>query len=258
LLAWANKKDAWIIEDDYDSEFRYHGHPLPALKSLDHEQRVLYTGTFSKVLFPGLRLAYLVVPPLCNRPFTRRLTAGRAGLDSAASDGGSVYARGHFARHLRKMSVVRHQARLSVDALEHVFGSSLHIQPQAGEYRFWFTWNTSPIKRWQRRLRRQGWVSRRSVNGMQAPAAKRAIDGIYQFYPCRRSTSSGETIVSTAIALTESPGRAKHQALSPSTDGLVRAKRICIRVDQPLLIRTECWLAMSVPRSWAPLLSHLK
>jgi GntR family transcriptional regulator/MocR family aminotransferase len=55
-------KNAWIIEDDYDSEFRYHGHPLPALKSLDHEQRVLYTGTFSKVLFPGLRLAYVVVP----------------------------------------------------------------------------------------------------------------------------------------------------------------------------------------------------
>ncbi|RCO08632.1 PLP-dependent aminotransferase family protein, partial [Bacilli bacterium] len=63
LLAWANQKNAWIIEDDYDSEFRYHGHPLPALKSLDHEQRVLYTGTFSKVLFPGLRLAYVVVPP---------------------------------------------------------------------------------------------------------------------------------------------------------------------------------------------------
>jgi DNA-binding transcriptional MocR family regulator len=69
LLAWANQKNAWIIEDDYDSEFRYHGHPLPALKSLDHEQRVLYTGTFSKVLFPGLRLAYVVVPPSLQSTF---------------------------------------------------------------------------------------------------------------------------------------------------------------------------------------------
>src|SRR5690606_18417073 len=62
LLEWANQRQAWIIEDDYDSEFRYHGRPLPALKSLDRDGRVLYTGTFSKVLFPGLRLAYLVVP----------------------------------------------------------------------------------------------------------------------------------------------------------------------------------------------------
>src|SRR3546814_316203 len=62
LLDWAGRRRAWIIEDDYDSEFRYHGRPLPALKSLDRDGRVLYTGTFSKVLFPGLRLAYLVVP----------------------------------------------------------------------------------------------------------------------------------------------------------------------------------------------------
>lgn len=62
LLEWASYRQSWIIEDDYDSEFRYHGRPLPALKSLDRDGRVLYTGTFSKVLFPGLRLAYLVVP----------------------------------------------------------------------------------------------------------------------------------------------------------------------------------------------------
>src|SRR5690606_20865929 len=53
LLEWAGRRGAWIIEDDYDSEFRYHGRPLPALKSLDRDGRVLYTGTFSKVLFPG-------------------------------------------------------------------------------------------------------------------------------------------------------------------------------------------------------------
>jgi len=62
LLAWAAKTGAWIIEDDYDGEFRYHGRPLPALKSLDDAGRVFYAGSFSKVLSPGLRLGYLVVP----------------------------------------------------------------------------------------------------------------------------------------------------------------------------------------------------
>ncbi|MGO3125915.1 MAG: PLP-dependent aminotransferase family protein, partial [Advenella sp.] len=62
LLDWAAQSDAWIIEDDYDGEYRYLGRPLPALKSLDGEGRVIYSGTFSKVMFPGLRLAYCVVP----------------------------------------------------------------------------------------------------------------------------------------------------------------------------------------------------
>jgi GntR family transcriptional regulator / MocR family aminotransferase len=62
LLAWAAKTGAWVIEDDYDSEFRYLGRPLPALKSLDDAGRVLYAGSFSKVISPGLRLGYLIVP----------------------------------------------------------------------------------------------------------------------------------------------------------------------------------------------------
>jgi GntR family transcriptional regulator/MocR family aminotransferase len=63
LLEWASRQQAWIIEDDYDGEYRYVSRPLPALKSLDRDGRVLYAGTFSKVLFPGIRIAYLVVPP---------------------------------------------------------------------------------------------------------------------------------------------------------------------------------------------------
>src|SRR3546814_10313250 len=62
LLDWAAQSGAWIIEDDYDGEYRYVSRPLPALKSLDRDGRVIYAGTFSKVLFPGIRLAYLVVP----------------------------------------------------------------------------------------------------------------------------------------------------------------------------------------------------
>src|SRR5205085_3396963 len=62
LLDWATRCGAWIIEDDYDSEYRYTGRPLAALQGLDKEDRVIYVGTFSKVLFPSLRLGYLVVP----------------------------------------------------------------------------------------------------------------------------------------------------------------------------------------------------
>src|SRR5207245_1271134 len=62
LLEWASQADAWILEDDYDSEYRFSGRPLEALQGLDHDGRVLYIGTFSKVLFPALRLGYLVAP----------------------------------------------------------------------------------------------------------------------------------------------------------------------------------------------------
>jgi GntR family transcriptional regulator/MocR family aminotransferase len=62
LLDWAGEAGSWIIEDDYDSEFRYQGRPLPALKSLDRHDRVIYCGTFSKSMFPGLRLAYVIAP----------------------------------------------------------------------------------------------------------------------------------------------------------------------------------------------------
>src|SRR6185295_10076258 len=62
LLQLAQDRNSWIIEDDYDSEFRYDGRPLAALQGLDRSERVLYIGTFSKVMFAGLRLGYLVVP----------------------------------------------------------------------------------------------------------------------------------------------------------------------------------------------------
>jgi len=134
LLEWANHRQAWIIEDDYDSEFRYHGRPLPALKSLDHHGRVLYTGTFSKVLFPGLRLAYLVVPVSQSDKF-------RDAVDHLPGPGSilpqSMVAdfmeQGHFARHLRKMRILYAARRgCLVDALAQTLGDRLHVQPQAG------------------------------------------------------------------------------------------------------------------------------
>ncbi len=68
LLDWASHHDTWVIEDDYDGEFRHDGRPLAALKSLDRDGRVIYAGTFSKVMFPALRLGYLVAPPSLREP----------------------------------------------------------------------------------------------------------------------------------------------------------------------------------------------
>src|SRR6202035_1817870 len=77
LLEWARSADAWVLEDDYDSEFRYANRPLSALQGLDPDGRVVYIGSFSKVLFPGLRLGYLVVP----RHLVPSFTAARALTD---------------------------------------------------------------------------------------------------------------------------------------------------------------------------------
>lgn len=104
LLDWARDADAWVIEDDYDSEYRYAGRPLAALKSLDADHRVIYVGTLSKLLFPSLRLGYLVAPPHLAEPF-RRL---RAALDDQPSMVAQpalaeLFRSGHLAAHVRRM-----------------------------------------------------------------------------------------------------------------------------------------------------------
>lgn len=133
LLEWAGRQ-AWIIEDDYDSEFRYQGRPLPALKSLDRVGRVLYTGTFSKVLFPGLRLGYLVVPASQVARFRESVNhlsgPGSIVLQATVAD---FLERGHFGRHLRKMrSLYRARRGYLVEALEQRLPKILKVQPQSG------------------------------------------------------------------------------------------------------------------------------
>ena len=134
LLDWANRRGSWIIEDDYDSEYRYQGKPLPALKSLDQQGRVLYTGTFSKVLFPGLRLAYLVVPVEQSEAFARQ--ADRLHNHCPHLLQATVTAflnEGHFARHLKKMrSLYARRRQWLVEALQQQLGERLLINPQAG------------------------------------------------------------------------------------------------------------------------------
>jgi len=104
LLAWAERTQGWIVEDDYDSEYRYSGAPLAPLAALDRQGRVLYVGTFGKVAFPALRLGYLVLPVGLVEAFAqRRAVDVRHSEVSTQAVMAEFMAAGHFQRHVRRM-----------------------------------------------------------------------------------------------------------------------------------------------------------
>jgi GntR family transcriptional regulator/MocR family aminotransferase len=104
LLAWAERTQGWIVEDDYDGEYRYSGAPLAPLAALDRQGRVLYVGTFGKVAFPALRLGYLVLPPGLVEAFSqRRAVDVRHSEVSTQAVMAEFMAAGHFQRHIRRM-----------------------------------------------------------------------------------------------------------------------------------------------------------
>jgi GntR family transcriptional regulator / MocR family aminotransferase len=134
LLDWAARNNAWIIEDDYDGEYRYVSRPLPALKSLDRDGRVLYAGTFSKVLFPGIRLAYLVVP---ESQFERMEQISQAFAEACPQLTQAIVTafitEGHFARHIQRMRKLYAERREATKAgLESVLGKHVRIDSQPG------------------------------------------------------------------------------------------------------------------------------
>jgi GntR family transcriptional regulator / MocR family aminotransferase len=111
-LAWARQQDSWLIEDDYDSEFHYGERPLPALQGLEAESRVISLGTFSKTLFPSLRLAWMVVPPTLVEALgrARSVLDGHSALLPQAITAEFIQ-QGHFASHLRLMRQLYHSRR---------------------------------------------------------------------------------------------------------------------------------------------------
>jgi GntR family transcriptional regulator/MocR family aminotransferase len=134
LLDWATRRAAWIVEDDYDGEYRYVSRPLPALKSLDRDGRVLYAGTFSKVMFPSLRLAYLVVPEgLVERFGAVSQASADAGPQLNQAILASFIAEGHFARHIQRMRRLYADRRRDASAgLSSVLGRYVDIDAQPG------------------------------------------------------------------------------------------------------------------------------
>ncbi len=112
LLAWARQARAWVIEDDYDSEFRYAGRPLASLQGIDGGERVIYLGTFSKVIFPGLRLGYAVVPhELGDAMVAARYLTDRHPPVMTEAIVTAFIEQGHFGAHLRRMCARYQQAR---------------------------------------------------------------------------------------------------------------------------------------------------
>jgi GntR family transcriptional regulator/MocR family aminotransferase len=129
LLDWAEKSGSWIVEDDYDSEYRYESMPVASLQGLDANSRVIYIGTFSKVLFPSLRMGYVVVPEDLVEHFlmTRRtMDITFPYLQQAVL--ADFIREGHFARHIRRMRVLYQERRTTlVHSLLRTLGSSFEI-----------------------------------------------------------------------------------------------------------------------------------
>ncbi len=125
LLEWARTAGAWVLEDDYDSETRYAGRPLAALQGLDADQRVIYMGTFSKVMLPSLRLGYLVLPPDVVDAFVKaRAVSDRHSPSVEQAALADFIDEGHFDRHIRRMRMLYadRQAALLHAAHRHLDG----------------------------------------------------------------------------------------------------------------------------------------
>ncbi|HYK20786.1 MAG TPA: PLP-dependent aminotransferase family protein, partial [Pyrinomonadaceae bacterium] len=135
LLSWAQEQEAFVIEDDYDSEYRYRGRPIPALQGLDQNESVIYVGTFSKVLFPSLRLGFVVFPQSLVEPLARakRLTDRQSPLIEQCALADFIN-EGHLERHIRRMRTLYGERRRAlVDALSvHLNGRASIIGDDAG------------------------------------------------------------------------------------------------------------------------------
>jgi GntR family transcriptional regulator/MocR family aminotransferase len=129
LLDWAQHAGSWIIEDDYDSEYRYESLPIPSLQGLDASARVIYIGTFSKVLFPSLRLGYVVVPlDLVDRFLSLRRAMDIGPPTFYQEVLADFISEGHFARHVRRMRVLYRERRSALVAcIEEELGAMVDI-----------------------------------------------------------------------------------------------------------------------------------
>src|SRR5580704_2920744 len=127
LLEWAHSSNAWIVEDDYDSEYRYESMPVASMQGLDPGARVIYIGTFSKVLFPTLRLGYMVIPPaLVDRFLTVRQTNDLCPSHLYQAALADFISGGHFTRHVRKTRQLYADRRDALtQALRKEFGSEI-------------------------------------------------------------------------------------------------------------------------------------
>ncbi|MEW9095478.1 MAG: PLP-dependent aminotransferase family protein [Clostridiaceae bacterium] len=129
ILKWAQEHDNIIIEDDYDSEFRYNGRPIPSLQSIDQYERVIYIGTFSKALSPGLRMAYMILPTWLLPSYQERFTGYQCTVPLIEQ---KILARfmadGHWEKHVRKICLSQKKKHdILIDAIKQNIGNKVRI-----------------------------------------------------------------------------------------------------------------------------------
>ncbi len=215
LLDWAAREDALIVEDDYDSEFRYVDRPVESLQGLDRSGRVVYLGTFSTVLFPPLRVGYVVLPPDLVEPFVRaKWLADRqtSTLEQLALT--EFLEAGHFNRHLwrmRRLAARRRQALL--DAVDAHLGARVEpVKAGAGMHvmlRF-----LPP---------RSGDAGSAELVSIEEEIVARAADrsvGVYPVAPCCTRPLAGPALLLGYAALEEDQIREGIRRLAEVVDGL--------------------------------------
>lgn len=158
LLAWAERNDAIVVEDDYDSAYRYEGRPIPALFGLDRAGRVVYVGTFSKTMFPALRIGYIVAPAALRDVVQRaKAFADRQSPNLEQRALAAFIADGSFERHLRRMRVLYRARRAALlDALRRHIGDAVEISGESAGMHLVVRLPLIDTKRFIERARRAG------------------------------------------------------------------------------------------------------
>src|SRR5215210_2959022 len=208
LLAWAREKSAWIVEDDYASEFRYGGRPLASLQGLDEGERVIYIGTLNKALFPGLRMGYVVVP----RPLLRAFIAARYLMDRQPSTlSQAVVAafmeEGYFAAHIRRIRLLyREQRDELVAALKNRLGDDLTVNaPDQGMHLVALTRRGLSDVAIERAGRQHGVIVRAMSRLYVAAAPASALVLGFSGYPAQMILPAVERLAQVVQAQSKSP-----------------------------------------------------
>ena len=175
LLAWARSSHAWVVEDDYDSELRYQGYPFPSLQGLDPD-RVVYLGTFSKILFPSLRLGYVIVPDdLVDAFCGARILMDRHPPNADQHVLAAFMAEGHLERHIRRVRNVYAEHRIQlIETLDTLLPKNLAWVEQGDQGMHLVLWLAEGLDdRTVVELAARAGVAVRAVSPMYAPGTAR-------------------------------------------------------------------------------------
>ena len=211
LLAWAREKNAWIVEDDYASEFRYGGRPLASLQGLDEGERVIYVGTLNKALFPGLRMGYAVVPRALLEAFiTARYLMDRQPSTLCQAVVAAFMEEGHFAAHLRRTRLLyRDQRDVLVAALTRRLGADLTVDtPDQGMHLVAYTRRGLSDLAVERAGRQHGVIVRAMSRFYVAAAPRSALVLGFSGYPRQMIVSAVERLAEVIEGQKKSSPRA--------------------------------------------------